>query len=70
MFLYRPAYYGITEDENGNSIDQLAEVIIAKHRNGPTGKVVLHFDAERTKFSDRVAEMGSFVGEKKNFDDF
>ena len=35
MFLYRPEYYGITEDDIGNDIKGLTEIIIAKHRNGP-----------------------------------
>lgn len=33
-FLYRPEYYGILEDESGNSLRGITEVIIAKHRNG------------------------------------
>ena len=61
IFLYRPEYYGITEDENNNPTDQLAEVIIAKHRNGPTGKVTLHFDPLRTSFSDLQQQEQSFV---------
>ena len=63
MFLYRPEYYGITECDNGSSTEGMAEIIIAKHRNGPTGKVALHFHAKLTKFSDREDGRG-FVGEK------
>jgi len=37
VFLYRPEYYGITEDENGQSLKGKAEVIFAKHRNGAVG---------------------------------
>lgn len=61
LFLYRPAYYGITEGEDNEPTDQLAEVIIAKHRNGPTGKVNLQFDAALTKFSDLQVGEKSFV---------
>ena len=61
IFLYRPEYYGITEGEDRNPTDQLAEVIIAKHRNGPTGKVNLHFDAALTRFSDFQTGEKSFV---------
>ena len=32
LFLYRPEYYGITEDDIGNPTHGLAEVIVAKHR--------------------------------------
>ena len=32
MFLYRPEYYGITQDENGMPTQGVGEVIVAKHR--------------------------------------
>ncbi len=64
IFLYRAEYYGLTEDENGNPTDQLAEVIIAKNRNGATGKVSLRFDASKTKFSDFPVAASGFVGRK------
>ena len=46
-FIYREAYYN-PETEYPNVTD----LIIAKHRNGPTGKVQLYFDPERLKFMD------------------
>ncbi|HET8858679.1 replicative DNA helicase [Marivirga sp.] len=52
MFLYRPEYYGITEDENGISTTNVGEVIIAKHRNGSLDTVPLKFIGRFTKFSD------------------
>ncbi|MDH5602660.1 MAG: DnaB-like helicase C-terminal domain-containing protein, partial [Cyclobacteriaceae bacterium] len=52
MFLYRPEYYKITEDENGNPTQGMAEVIIAKHRNGSLENVPLKFIGRYTKFSD------------------
>jgi replicative DNA helicase len=52
IFLYRPEYYGITQDENQNPTTNLAEVIVAKHRNGSTGKVNLKFIGKYTKFTD------------------
>lgn len=45
MFLYRDDYYD-KETENKN----IVEVIIAKHRNGPTGTVELAFLKEYSKF--------------------
>lgn len=42
MFIYRPEKYGIL-DENGNSQEGIAELIIAKHRNGPPGVAKLGF---------------------------
>jgi len=52
MFLYRPEYYGITEDEDGNSTAGVGEVIIAKHRNGSLENVKLRFIGKYTKFCD------------------
>lgn len=46
MFLYRDEYYNKEESESPNT----GEVIIAKHRNGPTGTVDLVFKKEFTKF--------------------
>ena len=47
MFLYRESVYN-PETEN----PALAELIIGKQRNGPTGTVHLHFAKEQTKFED------------------
>lgn len=53
MFLYRPEYYGITQDENGMTTKELGEVIIAKHRNGSTNtSVKLRFINKFTKFTE------------------
>ncbi|MFN3760515.1 MAG: replicative DNA helicase [Algoriphagus aquaeductus] len=52
MFLYRPEYYGITEDDGGASTQGVGEVIIAKHRNGSLENVKLRFIGKYTKFTD------------------
>ncbi|WP_192820526.1 replicative DNA helicase [Rufibacter sp. LB8] len=52
IFLYRPEYYGITEDEMGNPTQGVGEVIIAKHRNGEVGSVALKFIGKYTKFGN------------------
>lgn len=52
LFLYRPEYYGLTEDENGHSNIGMGEVIVAKHRNGETGTVKLRFIGKYVKFAD------------------
>lgn len=52
MFLYRPEYYGITQDEDNNSTAGVGEVIIAKHRNGSLDNVKLRFIGKYTKFAD------------------
>lgn len=62
MFIHRPEYYGITEDESNNSLLGVAEIIIAKHRNGATGDVHLAFKKELAKFSDMETPLGSDFG--------
>jgi replicative DNA helicase len=52
LFIHRPEYYGITEDEDGNSLIGVAEIIIAKHRNGAVGDVHLSFKKNLAKFAD------------------
>ncbi len=74
MFLYRPEYYNLTEGQDG-SLKGVAEVIIAKHRNGPTGSVNLRFNKNFGRFYDagglfeEFEEMTSFktVQSKGNF---
>jgi len=50
IFIHRPEKYGITEDADGNSTVGLAEIIVAKHRNGPVGDIQLRFRDETAKF--------------------
>ncbi|WP_167613090.1 replicative DNA helicase [Maribellus sediminis] len=58
-FIHRPEYFGITEDESGNSLLGVAEIIIAKHRNGATADVHLRFKKEMAKFSDMDPQFDS-----------
>ncbi len=51
-FIYRPEYYGIHEDEQGQSLKGVAEIIIAKHRNGGLDTVKLKFVGEYTRFEE------------------
>ena len=46
MFLYREDYYKGAEDTPSH----ITELIVAKHRNGPTGRVTLFFKEDCTKF--------------------
>src|SRR5918999_2275200 len=51
FFVYRDEYYlGEESDQQG-----IAEVILAKHRNGPTGTVKLSFLRRYAKFADLAA---------------
>ncbi len=62
MFLYRPEYYGITEDENGQPTHGLGEMIIAKHRNGSLDTAQLKFIGKYTKFTDLDFNFRSVTG--------
>lgn len=53
IFLHRPEYYGIFQDDRGNDLHGIAEVIIAKHRTGALGDVLLQFEGEYSRFSNR-----------------
>mgnify|MGYP001767831419 FL=1 len=50
IFLYRPEYYGMCEDEYGASIKYQIEVIVAKNKYGPTGAVFLQRTKDFTGF--------------------
>ena len=52
MFLYRPEYYGVTQDEMGASVEGICELIVAKHRSGGLDTIPLRFIKEFTKFVD------------------
>ncbi len=52
MFIYRPEYYNINENEDGTPTDGLAEIHIAKHRNGALGMVPLKYIGHLAKFTD------------------
>jgi replicative DNA helicase len=67
LFLYRPEYYGITQDENGNPTVGVGEVIIAKHRNGALDNVKLRFIGKYTKFSDLDATENFGGGDMGNY---
>ena len=52
IFVHRPEYYGIYTDEKGQSLVGKAYIIIAKHRKGPIGEILMSFEAEYTRFDD------------------
>ena len=52
IFLYRPEYYGLTEDADGNDTRGLAEVLIAKNRNGAVTTVRTKFIGKYAKFDN------------------
>jgi len=55
MFIYRDEYYNPESAEKG-----VAEIIIGKQRNGPTGVVKLAFLGQYTKFENLASD--SYAG--------
>lgn len=51
-FIHRPEYYKIYQDDKGHDLRGMAEIIIAKHRNGATGDVLLRFKGEFARFQN------------------
>jgi replicative DNA helicase len=51
-FIYRPEYYDLTQDSDGNSTQGIGEIIIAKHRNGALKNVRLRFVPEFARFEN------------------
>jgi replicative DNA helicase len=54
-FIYRPEMYKIDRDKEGRSLEGIAEVIVAKQRNGPTGSVRLTFLKEYARFENMAS---------------
>ncbi len=52
MFIYRPEYYNLDQDEAGNSTHNQAQIIVAKNRNGSLKDVNLKFIGQYTKFAE------------------
>ncbi len=57
LFLYRPEYYHIDFDLENRPTKGVAEVIIAKHRNGPTDTVRLKFIPQNVKFENLTTDL-------------
>lgn len=75
LFVHRPEYYHIFTDEKGNDLHGMAQIIIAKHRKGATGDVLLTFRGEFTRFQNPednavilmgAGPEGEIIGSKMN----
>ncbi|MBN1780702.1 replicative DNA helicase [bacterium] len=56
LFIFRPEFYGKLVDEEGRSVEGIAEIIIGKQRNGPVGTVHLSFIKRWAKFENPAFE--------------
>ncbi len=58
-FLYRPGYYNITENPNGEAYPEgYTELIVAKHRNGALEDIPLEFQGQYAKFVNASVSFG------------
>jgi replicative DNA helicase len=69
MFLYRPEYYGINNDEMGQTIEGETHIHIAKNRSGSTDTIKLRFIKEYQKFEDLDDGFGGADGGFQPFND-
>ena len=59
VFVHRPEYYHIYNDDKGNDLHGKAQIIIAKHRKGAVGDVLLNFKGQFTRFEDPDADQNA-----------
>ena len=52
IFIYRAEMYKSVLEKDQDAREGTAEIILAKHRNGPTGTITLAFRKECTRFGD------------------
>ncbi|MBQ6211003.1 MAG: replicative DNA helicase [Prevotella sp.] len=78
LFVHRPEYYRIYDDGKGNDMHGKAQIIIAKHRKGGVGDILLDFKGEFTRFQNpedsyfrptSPTEGGEIMGSKINGND-
>lgn len=77
-FIHRPEYYHIYADAQGRDLRGMAEIIIAKHRNGAVADVLLRFKSKYARFEDSNEarniphpgmESDGLIGSKMNTED-
>ena len=73
LFIYRAEYYKLEVDEEGIPSKNLAEIIVAKHRNGAIGNLKLRFTGKIAKFEDynefsNEDSEGNAIESNTNFD--
>lgn len=65
-FIHRPEYYGLNVDEDGAPTQGMAEIIVAKHRNGAVDTVKLRFRKEQARFLDYDSDSYSAIDSSMN----
>lgn len=66
-FLHRPEYYGLTQDDKGESTAGIAELIWAKFRNGSTGIIKMKWIDQLTRFENLTSNQFPSLEPNKEF---
>lgn len=66
LFIHRPEYYKIYQDDKGNDLRGKGEIIVAKHRNGRIGEIWLRFIGDYTRFQNVDDESALDLSESSN----
>ncbi|MBR9859990.1 hypothetical protein GYB22_04450 [bacterium] len=69
-FLYRPEYYGITQDHEGNDLSGYAEFIVRLNKKGMTGSCSMHFNNRFGKFEQWQTQDYGEEGDSNSFESF
>ena len=73
-FIHRPEYYGMTVTEEGVPTAGMAEIIVAKHRNGAVDTINLRFLNDQARFADMdtagVALGGGTAPASQQYEDY
>jgi replicative DNA helicase len=69
IFIYRPEYYNIDVDEQGNNTEGLTELIVAKNRNGAVGSAKLMRNGIFSSFTDYVEPVNEFTFSRGRMDE-
>lgn len=67
-FIYRPEYYGITEDASCNSLKGVGKIILAKNRNGATDEAKFRYNESMTKITDYESDNTYSLEANTDFD--
>jgi replicative DNA helicase len=69
LFIYRPEYYGFTQDEYGYDVEGQVEVFLAKNRSGKLGSFKLIRNRNYTKLMSYSDPLQSFTISKERLND-
>ncbi len=69
IFIHRPEYYGMNQDDDGNSLEGIIEIIMSKNKNGRLGSTNLMRNNNFTNISDFDINKNEFEFSDKRIDE-